>query len=171
MTPNAGSSQGIRVLRARGLFRDRPETDQRVQFVRQGNGNSDGVDRHRIVRSLRLVMLRDGGGATRRDPRPDRARNNDPSTTLQIRKLADHVGDEIGPLQSSAAAIGLVRVRPRHLRKLSRRTVFSAAPHVPPACPSFSWKITPSSSGNRSSSLTLRSWSQKNLASARSARE
>ena len=50
------------VLASGGLLVDRPEADQRVEFVGERDGDRDRVGRHIIRRPLRLVVLLDGGG-------------------------------------------------------------------------------------------------------------
>ena len=83
-----------------------------------------------LARDLRPVVLLDGGGDAAAAPR--RARVIAPHEPLQLGKLADHVGDEIG-LREQRGAIGEGGVG-AHQRRDARRRARAGARRAPPAC-------------------------------------
>ena len=51
-----------RILTPRWFFINRPEPDQRVEFICEGHGYRDGARWDGVARPLRFVMFLDGGG-------------------------------------------------------------------------------------------------------------
>src|SRR5262249_15014716 len=88
------SSEGIRILRSRWLFIDRPEADQRINLVCKRDGDSDRTDRYAIAGAERLIVFYAGRGD--RKVLTLRQRVISSHDTLQFREFADHFGKQIG---------------------------------------------------------------------------
>ena len=122
MTPSAARLRAIGVLAAGRLLVDRPEAAERVELVGERDGDRHWRRRNPVVRPLRLIVLLDRGGDARLLALAGRVIAA--HQALQLGKLADHFGDEIG-LGEPGGARRKLDVGP-HLRRDLPRKLFDA---------------------------------------------
>ena len=116
--PQRRSPQRVGVFAAGRLLVDRPEADQRIELVGERDGDRDRRGRDAVVRALRLVVFLDRVGDARLFAL--RRRVIAAHQALQLGKLADHFGDEIG-LGELRRALGEARVGADDRRQFSRQ--------------------------------------------------
>ena len=88
------ATQAERILVARRHESDPPDADQRVELVGEGNGVADPVAGQLVARVARAIVRLDG--ARHRLRLAVVARVVHAHHALQLGKLADHAGDEVG---------------------------------------------------------------------------
>ena len=126
------SAQRIGILAPRRLLVDRPETNQRVELVRQRDRDAHRIGRHAVVRSLRLVMLLDRrahAGMLALQLRVAPAHQ-----ALNFREFADHLRHQVG-LRQRRGARRKIGVGADDRRQLARqrpdaRDAFSLSPKL-----------------------------------------
>ena len=128
-----GASQRKGILRARRLFVDGPEADQRVDLVGERNRDGDGIGGHQIVRAFRPIVIL--AGVRYRLVLILRLGVVAAHQALQFGKFADHFREQIG-LAQQRRAFGLVAVGAHDVGELPESATMRA---IRSACdPSFS---------------------------------
>ena len=162
-----GAAQREGVPRAGRLLADGEEADQRVDLVGQRHGDADRRGRAAVVGPERRVMLGDRVGDCRRLAVMERVVAA--HDALQLGELADHAGREIG-LGQPRRAPALRGIGAGSCGAIVVGQLRDALDLVEHACRAWRGRRARRASATRLSSGSLRSWSQKNLASDSRAR-
>ena len=162
------AAQCERILVAGGCLADAEQADQRLELVGQRDDDAGAVARQRIAGKARLVVILD----RERDlvGQAVVARVVAAHDALQLGKLADHVGQQVG-LGELRRLFGLRgQRRTAELLADGARDRAHPAARARPGCRACRGRPPCRARAARSASERLRSWSKKNLASARRGR-